>query len=134
MHTEVAFNHRLSLESAVERSQGYLLKEQKPEGYWIGELMVDSTLVSDTIAYHHWNGKVDPVWQRKAINHIFSLQLPDGGWNIYFGGPSEINASVKGYFALKLQNCSIILRVYSGTCRYCPVQCLPERPRHVVNR
>jgi squalene-hopene/tetraprenyl-beta-curcumene cyclase len=28
--------------------------------------------------------------------------LPDGGWNIYEGGPSEVNASVKAYFALKL--------------------------------
>src|SRR5439155_580937 len=34
--------------------------------------------------------------------HILQRQLPDGGWNIYFGGPSEINASVKAYFALKL--------------------------------
>ena len=66
----------------------------------VGELLVDSTLVSDTIAYHHWNGKVDPVWQRKAVNHIFSMQLADGGWNIYFGGPAEVNATIKGYLAL----------------------------------
>jgi len=100
--TEFEFAQHLSLETAIEKSQRYLLREQKPEGYWVGELMVDSTLVSDTIAYHHWNGKVDPVWQRKAINHISSLQLPDGGWNIYFGGPSEVNATVKAYLALKL--------------------------------
>src|SRR5579862_7278445 len=90
------------LEAAIRRSQGYLLSVQKPEGYWVGELMVDSTLVSDTIAYHHWNGKVDPEWQRKAVNHIFSMQLPDGGWNIYYGGPSEVNATIKAYLALKL--------------------------------
>ena len=90
------------LEAAIQRSQNYLLTVQKPEGYWVGELMVDSTLVSDTIAYHHWNGKVDPEWQRKAVNHIFSMQLPDGGWNIYYGGPSEVNATIKAYLALKL--------------------------------
>jgi squalene-hopene/tetraprenyl-beta-curcumene cyclase len=84
------------------RSQEFLLGEQKPEGYWVGELMVDSTLVSDTVAYHHWNGKIDPEWQRKAVNHIFSMQLPDGGWNIYYGGPSEVNATIKAYLALKL--------------------------------
>ena len=89
-------------EAALKRSQHYLLSQQKPEGYWVGELMVDSTLVADTIAYHHWNGKVDPVWQRKAVNHIFSMQLPDGGWNIYYGGPAEINATIKAYLALKL--------------------------------
>src|SRR5687768_17289312 len=75
------------LETAIEQSQAYLLSIQKPEGYWIGELMVDSTLVSDTIAYHHWAGTVDKEWQRKAANHILSMQLPDGGWNIYYGGP-----------------------------------------------
>ncbi len=99
---EMSSSHRNSLETAIERSQNYLLGVQKPEGYWVGELMVDSTLVSDTIAYHHWNGKVDLEWQRKAVNHIFSMQLPDGGWNIYFGGPSEVNATIKAYLALKL--------------------------------
>ena len=64
--------------------------------------MVDATIVADRIAYHHWNGKVDPGWQRKAVNHIFSMQLLDGGWNIYYGGPSEVNATVKCYLALKL--------------------------------
>ena len=89
-------------QAALKRSQDFLLSEQKPEGFWVGELMVDSTLVSDTVAYHHWNGKVDPEWQRKAVNHIFSMQLPDGGWNIYHGGPSEVNATIKAYLALKL--------------------------------
>jgi squalene-hopene/tetraprenyl-beta-curcumene cyclase len=91
-----------ALEAAIERSQSYLLSQQKPEGYWVGELMVDATLVADTIAYHHWNGKVDPEWQRKAVNHISSMQLADGGWNIYFGGPAEVNATIKCYLALKL--------------------------------
>ena len=91
-----------ALETAIRRSQDYLLGIQNPEGYWVGELMVDSTLVSDTIAYHHWNGKVDREWQRKAVNHILSMQLPDGGWNIYHGGPSEVNATIKAYLALKL--------------------------------
>ena len=69
--------------------------------------MVDSTLVSDTVAYHHWDGKVDPEWQRKAVNHLFSMQLPDGGWNIYHGGPSEVNATIKAYLALKLAGVSV---------------------------
>lgn len=90
------------LGAAITRSQSFLLTEQKPEGYWVGELMVDSTLVSDTIAFHHWNNKVDAKWQRKAVNHIFSMQLPDGGWNIYYGGPAEVNATIKAYLALKL--------------------------------
>jgi squalene-hopene/tetraprenyl-beta-curcumene cyclase len=102
LQQDFGFRPLIDLETALRRSQNYLLKEQNPEGYWIGELMVDSTIVSDTIAYHHWNGKVDQEWQRKAVNHIFSMQLPDGGWNIYHGGPSEVNATIKAYLALKL--------------------------------
>ena len=92
--------HRLC--QTVERSHQFLIGEQIDDHYWVGELMVDSTLVSDMICYHHWNGKVDEVWQRKAINHILSMQLPDGGWNIYYGGPPEVNATIKAYLALKL--------------------------------
>src|SRR5204863_2484910 len=102
IETEFAFSRAVALETTIRRSQQFLLREQKSEGYWVGELMVDSTLVSDTIAYHHWHGKVDPVWQRKAVNHILSMQLPDGGWNIYYGGPAEVNATIKAYLALKL--------------------------------
>ena len=94
-------------QAALQRSQDFLLSEQKPEGYWVGELIVDATLVSDMVAYHHWNGSVDPAWQRKAVNHIFSMQLPDGGWNIYHGGPSEVNATIKAYLALKLAGVSV---------------------------
>jgi squalene-hopene/tetraprenyl-beta-curcumene cyclase len=90
------------LDTALRRSQDYLLSIQNSEGYWVGELMVDSTIVADTIAYRHWDGKVDSEWERKAVNHIFSMQLPDGGWNIYYGGPSEVNATIKAYLALKL--------------------------------
>ena len=90
------------LETSILRSQENLLGLQRPEGYWVGELMVDSTLVSDMVAYHHWNGKIDAEWQRKAVNYILSMQLPDGGWNIYSGGPVDVVATIKAYLALKL--------------------------------
>jgi len=90
------------LEAAIGRSRDFLLSQQKPDGHWCFELMVDATLVADMVAYHHWNGKVDTEWERKAVNHIFSMQLEDGGWNIYYGGPAEVNATIKCYLALKL--------------------------------
>jgi squalene-hopene/tetraprenyl-beta-curcumene cyclase len=87
---------------AIHRAQQNLLRLQHPDGYWCGELMVDSTLCSDYILYMHWSGKLDLVLQDKCVAHIRRRQLDDGGWNIYEGGPSEINATVKAYFALKL--------------------------------
>jgi squalene-hopene/tetraprenyl-beta-curcumene cyclase len=95
------------LGTTILRSQKNLLGLQKPEGYWVGELMVDSTLVSDMVAFHHWDGSVNKEWERKAVNHIFSMQLRDGGWNIYNGGPAEINATIKAYLALKLAGVSV---------------------------
>ena len=86
----------------IQRSQDYLLNAQLPDGYWQGELRIDCTLVADTICFKHWDGKVDEVWQRKAVNHLLNLQLPEGGWNIYHGGPAEVNATIKSYLALKL--------------------------------
>ena len=92
----------LRVAPAIDRAQRHLLGLQHAEGYWVGELIVDATLVADMIVYHHWGNRVDPAWERKAINHLFRLQLPDGGWNIYHGGPPEVNVTVKAYLALKL--------------------------------
>src|SRR5437762_12543782 len=90
------------LAEAIALAQVNLLRQQKPDGHWIGELMVDSTLCSDFVLFMYWLGEVDEMLQRRCARHILKRQLPDGGWNIYYGGPSEINASVKAYFALKL--------------------------------
>jgi len=92
---------------AISLAQENLLRQQKPDGHWCGELLVDSTLCSDYVVFMHWCGEVDAHLQRRCVRHILKRQLPDGGWNIYHGGPSEINASVKAYFALKLAGCSV---------------------------
>src|SRR4029078_7388667 len=92
---------------AISRAQENLLRQQKPDGHWCGELMVDSTLCSDYVVFMHWCGEVDAQLQRRCVRHILKRPLPDGGWNIYHGGPSEINASVKAYFALKLAGSSV---------------------------
>ncbi len=90
------------LAHAITRAQENLLRLQHEDGYWVGELFVDSTLCSDYVLFMHWADEVDSVLQEKCVAHIRRRQLADGGWNIYEGGPSEVNASVKAYFALKL--------------------------------
>ncbi len=90
------------LNDAIARAQQNLLRQQHPDGHWCGELLVDSTLCSDYVLFMHWLGEVDETLQQRCARHILKRQLPDGGWNIYYDGPSEVNASVKAYFALKL--------------------------------
>ncbi|HWZ97313.1 MAG TPA: squalene--hopene cyclase [Candidatus Dormibacteraeota bacterium] len=90
------------LPDSIERGAEHLISLQADEGYWVGELEADSTLESDYIYYLHVLGKADPVRIAKLANYVRRKQLPDGGWNIYPGGPSELNATCKAYFALKL--------------------------------
>ncbi|MEE9173103.1 MAG: squalene--hopene cyclase [candidate division NC10 bacterium] len=90
------------LEEAIRRAQEYLLSLQHAEGYWLGELEADSTLTSEYIMLRHFLDRVDRDRERKAANYLRARQLPDGGWDLFPGSPSDISATVKGYFALKL--------------------------------
>src|SRR5947199_1247139 len=90
------------LDAAIERAVSYLKSLQHEDGYWLGELEADTTLESDYIFYLHVLGRFDDKRVEKLEEYVRQRQLDDGGWNIYFGGPSEINATVKAYFALKL--------------------------------
>jgi squalene-hopene/tetraprenyl-beta-curcumene cyclase len=99
-YPEVRFGE--DLQEVIQRAVDHLLSLQAPEGYWVGELEADTTLESDYIFFLHVLGKLDDRRRLKLANYIRRRQLPDGGWNIYAGGPSELNASVKAYVALKL--------------------------------
>jgi squalene-hopene/tetraprenyl-beta-curcumene cyclase len=90
------------LESSIERGANHLLSLQTEEGYWLGELEADTTLESDYIYYLFVLGKADPDRIAKLATYVRRRQLADGGWSIYPGGPSELNATCKAYFALKL--------------------------------
>ena len=90
------------VDAAIAKAQRALLALQDGSGYWCGELEADTTLESDTIKFWRFLGRVDPVRERKLAARILAQQRPDGGWSIYDGGPSELNATVKAYFALKL--------------------------------
>jgi squalene-hopene/tetraprenyl-beta-curcumene cyclase len=92
-----------TLDEAIKRSQSWFLSRQHPsEGYWVAELEADTTLTSEYLMLRRFLDRVDPERERKAVLYLRSAQLPDGGWPIYHGGPSEISASVKAYFALKM--------------------------------
>ncbi len=90
------------LENAINKGAEHLLSLQDKSGYWLGELEADSTLESDYIYYLYVLGKAEPARIAKLANYVRRKQLADGGWSIYPGGPSELNATCKAYFALKL--------------------------------
>jgi squalene-hopene/tetraprenyl-beta-curcumene cyclase len=107
-HSQLEMTHvampadRSPLDEAIEQARSRLLAIQDPAGYWVAELEADSTLTSEYIMLRYLLGKVDETKQRKAAAYLRDTQLPDGGWNIYHGGPSHLSTTVKAYFALKL--------------------------------
>ncbi len=91
------------LDDAIRRSQAWFLARQNREhGYWVAELEADTTLTSEYVMLRRFLGVADPDREQKAVRYLRAMQLPEGGWPIYYGGPNEISASVKAYFALKL--------------------------------
>lgn len=103
-----------SATAAIRRASSRLLAQQNARGYWCAELTADTTLESDFILLQLWmyppqNGAWNPPSRAlidKAVASILERQLPDGGFNIYVAGPTEISATVKAYFALKLAGLS----------------------------
>jgi squalene-hopene/tetraprenyl-beta-curcumene cyclase len=80
----------------------YLFSIQREDGSWCGELEADTTLESDYILLHHLLGTGDEVKLQKAARRILRFQQEDGGWPVFDGGPSNVSATVKAYFGLKL--------------------------------
>ncbi len=87
---------------AIRRAIDWFLSAQNPAGYWWGELEADTTLESDYILYLQILGELKSEKTAKLAKYIRDRQLPDGGWNIFYGGPSELNATVKAWVALRL--------------------------------
>ncbi len=91
---------------AIQRAQDHLLSIQYPEGYWWGELETNVCMAAEYLLLTHFLGAADRRRWDKIVNYLRRQQLPDGTWNIYHGGPSDLNATVEAYFALKLAGVS----------------------------
>ncbi len=92
----------LDLDTARAATSRWLIDGQHTEGYWAGELEGDTILESEYVLLMAFLGREGDENSVKACRYLRGLQLPSGGWSIYPGGPAEISASVKSYFALKL--------------------------------
>ncbi|HZZ30054.1 MAG TPA: squalene--hopene cyclase [Pirellulales bacterium] len=104
-----SFAHPLSaqpsatnLRQAIFRTQQWLLTQQHPDGFWVGELEGDSILESEFLLLLAFLGEEYSPLAKKCANHLLDKQASAGGWTQYPGGPIDISASVKAYFALKL--------------------------------
>ena len=88
--------------AAIDGARKFLFSQQHREGYWCGELEADTTLESDYLVLHTIFETGNQERFEKAGRYILRRQNEDGGWSIFPGGPSNLSASVKSYFGLKL--------------------------------
>jgi squalene-hopene/tetraprenyl-beta-curcumene cyclase len=90
------------LDRCIETAIAALLKQQREDGHWVFELEADATISAEYVVLQHFLGECDPALEAKIANYLRRQQGPHGGWPLFHGGPFNISASVKAYFALKL--------------------------------
>jgi squalene-hopene/tetraprenyl-beta-curcumene cyclase len=89
-------------EERADMAAGYLLECQHEAGFWVFDLEADSTIPAEYLLLQRFLGLADPSMESRLVRYLYKKQLPDGGWPLYHKGSSDISASVKAYFALKL--------------------------------
>ncbi len=91
------------LHEGISRALDHLLSLQSDEGYWVFDLEADVTIPSEYILLQRFLGRaIRPDLEGSIGRYIRRMQQPDGGWPLYTDGFSDISATVKAYFALKL--------------------------------
>ena len=76
---------------------------QRADGHFIFELEADATIPAEYVLMRHYRGEpVDAVLEAKIARYLRRIQSADGGWPLFHAGTSDISASVKAYFALKM--------------------------------
>ena len=88
--------------AAIDAASERLRSLQNADGHWCGELEGDTILESEYLLLLYFLGRADDARFAKGAEYIRRQQLPDGGWPIYAAGPTDLSASVKAYFVLKL--------------------------------
>src|SRR5437763_2734358 len=71
------------ISQVITRAQDNLLRQERVDGHWCGELIVDSTLCSDYVLFLHWCGGVESQLNRRCVRRILRSQLRDRGCDIF---------------------------------------------------
>jgi squalene-hopene/tetraprenyl-beta-curcumene cyclase len=103
----LAFVLVTALHDAISRAQTHLLSLQAPDGHWIGELEADWALTAEAMLLHHLIDRVDREHEQRAVRFLRRRQNADGGWSLFVAGPSDLSATIKIYFALKMAGVSV---------------------------
>src|ERR671933_1177050 len=133
------------LDTAVERATARLLELQHPEGWWVGELESNATMIAQHLFWHHFLGLRTPELDRKIANELLARQREDGTWAVWFDGPGDLSTTIEAYVALRLvgadpgQRARDFIRARGGVSRArvftkCFLALLGQGPWHTIPR
>ena len=120
MDPQISQPMETSLNTAIEKTQDYLFREQFNDGFWWGELESNPTMEAEFILLHYFLGIQDEKKFSKLSTHIISQQREDGTWGQYYGAPGDLSTSVECYLALKIagysENDELMLKAKNFIC------------------
>jgi squalene-hopene/tetraprenyl-beta-curcumene cyclase len=93
---------RALLEQAIERATDALLGQRRPDGHWAFELEADATIPAEYLLLRHYLAEPDDGIEAKIAVYLRAIQGDHGGWPLFHGGPLDVSATTKAYFALKM--------------------------------
>ncbi|PKN24537.1 MAG: squalene--hopene cyclase [Deltaproteobacteria bacterium HGW-Deltaproteobacteria-21] len=91
------------LNTVISKARDYILSLQNAEGYWVFDLEADCTIPAEYVLLQRFLGRPVPADLATGLSrYLRRRQLLKGGWPVFKDGVSDISASTKVYFALKL--------------------------------
>src|ERR1043166_5200859 len=90
------------LDAAIEAATNRLLELQHPDGWWVGELESNATMVAEHLFWLHVLGLRDPDTDRRLAADILARRREDGTWSNWWEGPADLSTTIESYVALKM--------------------------------
>jgi squalene-hopene/tetraprenyl-beta-curcumene cyclase len=91
------------LEASIASATQALCALQRADGHFVFELEADATIPAEYVLLRHYLAEpVNAELEQKIARYLRRIQSPDGGWPLFYAGTSDISASVKAYFSLKM--------------------------------
>jgi squalene-hopene/tetraprenyl-beta-curcumene cyclase len=91
-----------ALDRAVDAGIRRLLELQHPDGWWVGELESNATMIAEHLFWLHFMGLRDPATDRRLATELMARRRDDGTWANWFDGPADLSTTIESYVALKM--------------------------------
>jgi squalene-hopene/tetraprenyl-beta-curcumene cyclase len=90
------------LDRAVEKATDRLLELQHPDGWWVGELESNATMIAEHLFWLHVLGLRDGETDRRLANDLLARRRDDGTWSNWWEGPADLSTTIESYVALRM--------------------------------